>query len=194
MQETVRNLFGYDEEFVNPTSGPFTEDDLKISEADVKGFIKRNKDAPKGLVNQMLFDMANPQYTRYGESKTLTGLGTKSSLEAIKDQLIAEALSIDAQKKASKKAAKAPVELGLMSPKNVMASVNNNLNRSGILMPLGMDASKAPAIGAADKPTDPKTLTGPITGTDVLKSLNPFDSSVGNLNMKQDRYYPDYPD
>ena len=184
MQETVRNLFGYDEEFVNPTSGPFTEDDLKISEADVKGFVKRNKDAPKGLVNQMLFDMANPQYTRYGESKTLTGLGTKSSLEAVKDQLIAEALSIDAQKKASKKAATVPAEYGLMSPKNVMASVNNNLNRSGILMPLGMDSAKAPAIGTADKPTDPKTLTGPITGTDVLKSLNPFDSSVGKLRYE----------
>ena len=184
MQETVRNIFGYDEEFVNPTTGPFTEDDLKISEDDVKGFIKRNKNAPKGLVNQMLFDMANPQYTRYGESKTLTGLGTKSSLEAIKDQLIAEALYIDAQKKASKKAATVPAEYGLMSPKNVMASVNNNLNRSGILMPLGMDAEKAPAIGAADKPTDPRTLTGPITGTDVLKSLSPFDSSVGKLRYE----------
>ena len=174
MQETIKNIFGSEEEFVNPTLGPFTKDDLKISEDDVKGFIKRNKDAPKGLVNQMLFGMMNPKYTMYGEQRPILPFvqPMKSSAEFLKDRLIAEALTIDAQKKASKKAAEAPAELGLMSPKNVMESVNNTLNRSGILMPVGMDAAKAPAV-PVDKPTDPRTLTGEFTLADRFKSFLP---------------------
>ena len=82
-------------EYVDPTKGPFTLDDLKINKKDIEGFLKRKKDAPKGLASTMLTDIANPFFTQYGEQKTLTGLATQSSLEAIKDQLISQAIRID---------------------------------------------------------------------------------------------------
>tara|TARA_R100001126_G_C4887216_1_gene183214 strand:- start:798 stop:4805 length:4008 start_codon:yes stop_codon:yes gene_type:complete len=166
-------------EYVDPTEGPFTLEDLEINKKDIEAFLKRQKDAPKGLASKMLTDMANPFFTLYGEPKTLTGLATKSSLEAIKDQLIHQAIRIQEQKKISKKASKAPSYLSLMSPKNVINEANNITK--GFVEPVGMGEGP---ITPVDKKTDPRTLTGPITYLDYLKSVTPFTDEIQKVRYE----------
>ena len=160
-------------EYVDPTEGPFTLEDLEINKKDIEAFLKRQKDAPKGLVSSTLTDIANPFFTQYGEPKTLTGLATKSSLEAIKDQLINQAIRIEEQKKIAKKTGKAPGYLSLMSPRNVINQANNITK--GFIEPVGMREGPATPV---DKKTDPKTLVGPIEYLDYLKSVTPFTDEI----------------
>ena len=175
-------------EYVDPTEGPFTLDDLKINKKDIEGFLKRQKDAPKGFANQMLTDMANPFFTQYGEPKTLTGLGTLSSLEAIKDQLISQAIRIEEQKKISKKAGKAPSYLSLMSPRNVINEANNITE--GYIEPVGMGEGP---ITPVDKKTDPKTLVGPVNYLDYLKSVTPFTDEIQKVRYEKGRLLSLFP-
>ena len=160
-------------EYVDPTEGPFTLEDLEINKKDIEAFLKRQKDAPKGLVSSTLTDIANPFFTQYGEPKTLTGLATKSSLEAIKDQLINQAIRIEEQKKIAKKTSKAPGYLSLMSPRSVINQANNITK--GFIEPVGMREGPATPV---DKKTDPKTLVGPIEYLDYLKSVTPFTDEI----------------
>lgn len=166
-------------DYVDPTEGPFTLDDLKINKKDIEGFLKRKKDAPKGLASTMLTDIANPFFTQYGEQKTLTGLATQSSLEAIKDQLIDQAIRIQEQKKISKKAGKAPSYLSLMSPRNVINEANNITE--DFIQPIGMNAGP---ITPVDRATNPETLVGPITYLDYLKSVTPFTDEVQKVRYE----------
>jgi len=152
---------------------PRTAEDLKITEKDVKGFVKRRKAAAKkqkdagalSLTKTILEEQRSPRVSLdyFEVLPILPGL-YRQSKTAIKDKLIDEQLNI-AQQKENYKAALSktpPTDLGLMSPKNLI----NTLNRTepGPIVPEGMTSGFI--ARPPDKATDPKdlpffSLTGP---------------------------------
>ena len=166
-----------------------TEEDLKISEKDIKGFVKRRKaaiekqkkDGALGLTKTIIEESYNPRFSLdYNEKlPILPGLYTQSNT-AIKDKLIAEQLNI-AQQKEDYKASlsnKPPPNLGLMSPRELLKSLNTS-DFTPIAPPGLTDGPVAPP---PDKPTDINnlpffSLTGPSetgpTGGGILRFLGP---------------------
>jgi hypothetical protein len=168
---------------------PRTAEDLKITEKDVKGFVKRRKAAAKkqkdagalSLTKTILEEQASPRISLdYQEVLPILPGLYRQSKTAIKDKLIDEQLNI-AQQIENYKAALSntpPADLGLMSPKNLI----NTLNRteSGPIVPEGMTSGFI--ARPPDKATDPKdlpffSLTGPAefgpTAGGFLRFLGP---------------------
>ena len=152
---------------------PRTAEDLKITEKDVKGFVKRRKAAAKkqkdagalSLTKTILEEQRSPRISLdYQEVLPILPGLYRQSKTAIKDKLIDEQLNI-AQQIENYKAALSdtpPTDLGLMSPKNLI----NTLNRTepGPIVPKGMTSGFI--ARPPDKATDPKdlpffSLTGP---------------------------------
>jgi hypothetical protein len=166
-----------------------TEEDLAITEEDVRGFVQRRKAAAEkqkkagalGLTQTIIEEQRSPRLSLdYGEKLPVLPGAYRQDTTAIKDKLIAEQLDI-AQQIENYKAALSdtpPTDLGLMSPKNLI----NTLNRTepGPIVPEGMTSGFI--ARPPDKATDPKdlpffSLTGPAefgpTAGGVLRFLGP---------------------
>ena len=168
---------------------PRTAEDLKITEKDIKGFVKRRKAAAKkqkdagalSLTKTIVEEQASPRISLdYQEVLPILPGLYRQSKTAIKDKLIDEQLNI-AQQKENYKAALSdtpPTDLGLMSPKNLI----NTLNRTepGPIVPEEMTSGFI--ARPPDKATDPKdlpffSLTGPSeyapSAGGILRFLGP---------------------
>ena len=166
-----------------------TAEDLQLTEEDIKGFVKRRKAAIKkqkkdgalGLTKTILEESYNPRFSLdYNEKlPILPGLYTQSNT-AIKDKLIDEQLNI-AQQKEDYKASlsnKPPPNLGLMSPRELLKSLNTSDFTP--ISPTGL--TDGPIAPPPDKPTDINNLpffsltgpseTGPTVGG-ILRFAGP---------------------
>jgi len=166
-----------------------TAEDLQLTEEDIKGFVKRRKAAIKkqkkdgalGLTKTIIAESYNPRFSLdYNEKlPILPGLYTQSNT-AIKDKLIDEQLNITQQKEDYKAALsnKAPPNLGLMSPRELLKSLNTSdftpISPTGLI--------DGPVTPPPDKPTDANnlpffSLTGPSekgpTAGGILRFLGP---------------------
>jgi|9_EtaG_2_1085328.scaffolds.fasta_scaffold01113_2 hypothetical protein len=152
---------------------PRSEEDLKLTEKDIKGFVKRRKAAIKqqkdagsmALVETILKEQASPRVSLdYFEVLPMLPGAYRQSKTAIKDKLIAEQLDIAQQKedyKAALSNTPAP-NFGIMSPRELV----NTLKKTDFtpLAPTGMGTG--PIVSPPDEPTDPRnlpffSLTGP---------------------------------
>ena len=171
-----KNLVGLSYKDVFGLEGGYTprsEEDLKLTEKDIKGFVKRRKAAIKkqkdagsmALVETILEEQASPRVSLdYFEVLPMFPGVYRQSKTAVKDKLIAEQLDI-AQQKEDYKAAlsnKAPPNFGIMSPRELV----NTLKKTDFppLAPTGMGTG--PIVSPPDEPTDPRnlpffSLTGP---------------------------------
>jgi hypothetical protein len=180
-----------------------TAEDLQLTEEDIKGFVKRRKAAIKkqkkagalGLTKTILEESYNPRFSLdYNEKlPILPGLYTQSNT-AIKDKLIAEQLDI-AQQKEDYNAAlsnKAPPNLGIMSPRELLKSLNTSDFTP--ISPTGL--TDGPIASPPDKPTDINNLpffsltgpseTGPSAGgllrfAGAAQFSNPLSKPAGSL-------------
>ena len=166
-----------------------TEEDLAITEEDVKGFVQRRKAAAEKQKKTGMFSLAQgileEQYSPrisldYGEVLPILPGAYRQDTKAIKDKLIAEQLDIAQQiedYKAALSDRPAP-NLGIMSPRELV----NTFKKADFtpLKPQGMGTG--PIASPPDKPTDianlPKfSLTGPAefgpTAGGILRALGP---------------------
>ena len=165
------------------------EEDLTITEEDVKGFVQRRKAAAEKQKKAGMFSLAQgileEQYSPrisldYGEVLPILPGAYRQDTKAIKDKLIAEQLDIAQQiedYKAALSDRPAP-NLGIMSPRELV----NTFKKADFtpLKPQGMGTG--PIASPPDKPTDianlPKfSLTGPAefgpTAGGILRALGP---------------------
>ena len=171
-----KNLVGLSYKDVLGLEGGYTprsEEDLKLTEKDIKGFVKRRKAAIKkqkdagslALVETILEEQASPRVSLdYFEVLPMLPGAYRQSKTAIKDKLIAEQLDIAQQKedyKAALSNTPAP-NFGIMSPRELV----NTLKKTNFtpLAPAGMGTG--PIVSPPDEPTDPRdlpffSLTGP---------------------------------
>lgn len=175
LQNIQKNLTGISDIMYYSGAGEAdrTEDELKLTEEDIKGFVKRRKAAIKkqkdagslSIVKNILEESYSPRLSLdYNEKLPIFPGIYKQSTTAIKDKLIAEKLDI-AQQKEDYKAAlsnKPSPNLGIMSPRELLKSLNNTdftpISPSGL--------TDGPIASPPDKPTDPRnlpffSLTGP---------------------------------
>jgi len=130
LQNIQKNLTGISDIMYYSGAGEAdrTEDELKLTEEDIKGFVKRRKAAIKkqkdagslSIVKNILEESYSPRLSLdYNEKLPIFPGIYKQSTTAIKDKLIAEKLDI-AQQKEDYKAAlsnKPSPNLGIMSPR-----------------------------------------------------------------------------
>ncbi len=178
-------------------------EDLQLTEEDIKGFIKRQKAATKkqkkagalGLTKTILEESYSPRLSLdYNEKLPILPGLYKQSTTAIKDKLIAEQLDIAQQKEAYKASLsnKPPPNLGLMSPRELLKSLNTS-DFTPIAPPGLTDGPVAPP---PDKPTDINNLpffsltgpseTGPTAGgflrfAGAAQFTNPLVKPAGSL-------------
>ena len=150
-----------------------TAEDLQLTEKDIKGFIKRQKaaaekqkkDGALALTKTILEESYSPRFSLdYNEKLPIFPGLYKQSNTAIKDKLIAEQLNITQQKEDYKAALsnKPPPNLGLMSPRELLKSLNTSDFTP--ISPTGL--TDGPVAPPPDKPTDIDklpffSLTGP---------------------------------
>ena len=142
-----------------------TADELKLTEKDVKGFVKRqkklqeeNKKLNSGLLNltmtkAIIDDIYSPVIsTDYKEPLPIFPGIYRQSTTAIKDKLIAEKLDIaQQQERYDKSLSKNPARnLGMMSPRVVI----DNADIMGDFKPIEISGLSGPVVPVPDKPTD----------------------------------------
>ena len=181
---SYRDVFGLEGGYT-----PRTEEDLNITEKDVKGFVKRRKAAAEkrkkagmlSLTKEIVEEQYSPRISLdYQEVLPILPGLYRQSKTAIKDKLIDEKLNIAQQKENYKSTLSntPPTDLGLMSPKNLI----NTLNRTepGPIVPEGMTSGFI--ARPPDEATDPKdlpffSLTGPSeyapSAGGILRFLGP---------------------